>query len=141
MLTTKVPVNARVLYRILTEKSRLGFGQYADATVGYILSVDEDYMVWLYCCNPQISLHKDILDRLGLPQIPKPGTDEELLKEYKKRVRSQYTEEEQLHHRFRIAQVNKKRAKGMVAEAHRAERYSKGQLQAINHGHGNPKHF
>lgn len=137
--TNKLPPNCRPLYRILTEKSKLGFGKYADFFVGDILKIDEPYIVWLYCSHPQISLHKDILDSLGLPQIQKPGVDDEVRKEWNRKRASQYTREEKENYHYHLYRKNKRKAISKMIQVRKETNYSKGQLQAINQGHGNPK--
>jgi len=139
VVTGKLPPNCRPLYRILTEKSKLGFGKYADFFVGDILKIDEQYIVWLYCSNPQISLHKDILDRLGLPQIQKPGVDDDVRKEWNRNKASQYTREQQEHYHYHLYRKRKKKAICKMLQGQSESHYSKEQLKAINQGHGNPK--
>lgn len=134
--TDKLPQNSRPLYRICTKKSRLAFGKYADLTVGDALKIDEDYIVWLYFCKPDFSLHRDILDELGIIPIEKPGTDEAALKEYRWKKSQQFTEEQRMHGYFKKRNLLKRRAIGRLMAAKDAARMTKGQLQSLNHGHG-----
>lgn len=141
LTTDKLPAGSRPLYRILTEKSPLNFGKYADFKLGDVLKINEEYVVWLYAMTPQISLHRDILERLGLPAIKKPGTDEQVLKDWKRREREKYTEKEQLHGRYAMLRKIKRQKVARLMEAKQAGSFTKGQLQAINHGHGANKGY
>ena len=42
----ELPQNSRALYRICTKKSVIGFGKYADLTVGDVLKIDKQYIVY-----------------------------------------------------------------------------------------------
>lgn len=131
----QIPANSVALYRICTEKSVLGFGKYADLKVGDILKIDEEYIVWAYASLEKISFHRDILDRLGLPTIPKPGTETKVLFDWRRRRSAKYSEEERMHGAF-IKKIGKKReAKAKLIRAERSTYRSRGELQAINHGH------
>lgn len=141
LTTDKLPAGSRPLYRILTEKSPLNFGKYADFKLGDVLKINEEYVVWLYAMTPQISLHRDILERLGLPAIKKPGTDEQVLKDWRKRQRAQYTREQQEHGYIIKGRMLKKRKVARMLETKKATTFTKGQLQAINHGHGANKPY
>ena len=134
--TDKLPQNSRPLCRICTKKSRLAFGQYADLTVGDVLKVNEDYIIWLYYCKPDFSLHKDIIEELGLIPIPKPGTDENALHEYRHKIRMQYTDEEALHGWMKKKRLIEKKKVGRMLAVKKATSFTKGQLQSMNHGHG-----
>ena len=136
LVTDKLPANSRPLYRILTEKSPLNFGKYGDLTLGDILKVDEEYCVWMYANMPNISFHQRILDALGLPKINKPGICPQVLYDWKEKREQQYTEEERLHGKFAKARWRKKEAVARLLEAKRKTTFTKGQLQAINHGRG-----
>ena len=52
-MCAKLPEGSRALYRIMTEKSTLGFGKYADLKVGDVIKVDPSYIVFAYynCTN------------------------------------------------------------------------------------------
>jgi len=131
----QLPPNSVALYRILTEKSFLGFGQYRDLTVGDILNLDEDYIVWAYATCDKISLHKSIIERLGIREIPKPGHDVSVLYEYRDKKREGLTDEELLHGRVKLARRIKGRAISRMISVKNATHQSKARLQAINHGH------
>jgi len=133
---SKLPPNAVPLYRILTKKSRLGFGQYEDLTVGDILKVDEQYIVWCYSHFEKISFCEEILTELGVARrIPKPGTDESLLGEWLRARNQQYTAEERFHGRIKKARLRKNKAIANLIRVRNDVNLTKRQLQAINHGH------
>lgn len=135
LTTDKLPAGSRPLYRILTKKSPMNFGKYADLLLSDVLKIDEDYIVYLYATMPTFSLHADILAELGLPKIAKPGADESVYKEWKKVRSQQYTDEQKRNGWLKIQRRNKGRAVAALCESKRATTYTKGQLQAINHGH------
>ena len=141
LVTDKLPANSRPLYRILTEKSPLNFGKYGDLTLGDVLKVDEEYCVWMYANMPNISFHQRILDALGLPKIDKPGICPQVLWDWKKKIEAEYTAEQQRNGRFAKARGKRKEAVARYLEAKRATSFTKGQLQAINHGHGCGKSY
>ena len=139
----QLPAGAVALYRIMTEKSLPGFGKYADLPIGDILKVDPEYVVWLYANYEKLSLKKDIIERLGIREIKKPGTDPEVLKEYQRAQTAQYSREERNHYFMKMAASRKKKAMADYIDAREAAHYTKGELQAINHGHGrgSKKHY
>lgn len=136
---SSLPAGCVVRYRICTEKSILGFGKYADLRVGDIMKVDDKYIPWVYFNKAGISFHADILERYGLPPIEKPGADPDAFYKWDRErwnaVKETLTEEQRMH-----AAMNRKRGKQAAAvarlvRAEKAARYSKAELQAINHGH------
>ncbi|MBR1690578.1 MAG: hypothetical protein IJ713_07605 [Oscillibacter sp.] len=106
-----VPAGCVVRYRICTGKSILGFGKYADLRVG------------------------DILAGLRLPSIEKPGTDPEAFYAWKRKRSEGFTEEERMHGAFIKARGKRAMAVAKLIRAEKETRFTKGQLQAINHGH------
>lgn len=71
----------RILLRRLTEKSVLGFGKFADSTVGHIIGYNQfNYLRWVYYNMSNIDFMPDVLDKLNVPvehRISKPGKDPE----------------------------------------------------------------
>ena len=131
----QLPPNSVAIYRICTEKSLLGFGKYEDLPVGDILKVDEEYIVWVYANCEKVSFKKEILDALGVRQIQKPGIDPDILREWKRKQSEQFTEEERKHGAYAKYWGRKRAAKANLARVERSVRRTKGELQAINHGH------
>lgn len=130
-----LPENARALYRIMADKSRLGFGKYSDMTVRDVIKIDPPYLAWAYYCLANVSLKPEILEELGLEPIAKPGTDEARLKAWKRKRSEGYTEEERLHGYYKIYRKQRSKAIGGYLRVRNATSFSKAQLQAINHGH------
>lgn len=130
-----VPAGCVVRYRICTGKSILGFGKYADLRVGDIMKVDEEYVAWVYFNKAGISFHADILAGLGLPSIEKPGTDPKAFYTWKRKRSEGFTEEERMHGAFIRARGRRAQAIAILIRAEKETRFTKGQLQAINHGH------
>lgn len=129
-----LPQGCVARYRIMTERSRMGFGKYADLTVGDVLRLDETYIPFAYYTMGMVSFHDDILDALQMSRIPKPGTDMDAWKRWKTTFYSQMSDEEALRFHRHILSMLKGRA---VSAKVRAERYSNmtaGQRQADNLG-------
>ncbi len=137
----QLPAGAVALYRIMTEKSVPGFGKYADLPVGEILKVDPDYVVWLYATYDKISLKKELIERLGIREIKKPGNDPEVLKEYLRAKSAGYNREERAHYFMKKAKGRRAQDYAKYIRAREAAAFTKGELQAINHGHGSKKHY
>lgn len=81
--------------RKLTEKSLLGFGRFADRTIGQMLSlrVDRIYLRWVYYNSSKITFMDNILDDLKIyPEfrIEKPGTSEEMFEKLKQKLYQEY---------------------------------------------------
>lgn len=132
-----LPANCRPLYRILTKKSKLGFGKYADLTVGDVMKINPPYLEYLYYCHEQISFCKEIMEELDLEPIAKPGKDEERLKERDRAKSAKYTAEQRMHGWMKIRRTNKKIAILKMLDAEKKANYTKEILQAGNHGHFN----
>lgn len=135
-----LPVNAVPLYRKLAYKSKIGFGKYADVTVESIFAIkQEQYLIWLYYQMSNISFVDEILDRLGIEKISKPGKSDELYKKYRQQrfidKRSKMTKEEYMHYRWAQKCADKRIDLARLKQKERELHQTKGQLQQINHGH------
>lgn len=127
-----LPQGCTARYRIMTERSRMGFGKYADLTVGDVLRLDETYIPFAYYTCGMVSFCDDILDALQLTRIPKPGTDPEAWRRWKQDFFAQMSDEEAMRFHAHLKSMLKARA---VSAKCRAERYSNmtaGQRQAYN---------
>ena len=135
----KIPTNAVVKYRILTEKSVPDYGKYADLPISEIIKVDPNYVPWLYFNTEKISLCKELKERFNLPDIPKPGTDKEAYFRWldERRDTENLTPEQKQKIRWSKYNGKKKYAKAKLIRAKKETYLSKSQLQAINHGHYN----
>ena len=125
--------NDVVTLRVLTEKSKLGFGKHMDLTIVDILKVDPTYVAWIYCNHPSISFHKDILNKLQLEDIQKPGMDKEYFYNWRNAyaIRT-YSKEERMHFAVKKRAIEKRKAYASLSKAIRDEYKTKGQLQAMN---------
>ena len=135
-----LPPNSVALYRILTEKSVVGFGKYADMTIHDVLCVDEEYVVWLYAAKEKISLCRALKERFGLPDIPKPGVNMQVFYDYKDRISAQFTAEERMHGAFKKKMGKRAEARAILCDVKRQVTFTKGELQSMNHGHGKIRH-
>ena len=130
-----LPENAVTTLRVLTRKSRLGFGKHADKTVADILICQPTYIPWAYYRLPAISFSDDILDEADIIRIQKPGTDEETYRRYLRDRSARYTQDERNHYFWKKQRTAKKVAGARLIRSIRLESYSKAELQSINHGH------
>lgn len=134
-----LPPGSRVLYRVLSEKSRIDFGKHAGLLVGDILAVDETYIPFLYYNFSNLSFRKDILEALEVTPIPKPGTNPEMWKQWKSKHYFEeiegLSEQEKIIRKKRLARIRRGRDLEKAISRRNAESLSPGQLQAINHGH------
>ena len=131
----QIPANSRCLYRIMTEKSIIGFGKYGDMRIGDILKVDPTYIAWAYYNCPMVSFKDDILETLGCEKISKPGISEETWKNWKRKQWEEGLSKEEIDAkllRFRMA--GKRVHKARLIQAIQDTAFTKGQLQAMNQG-------
>lgn len=121
--------------RVLTRKSKLGFGRYSDWTVSDMLIYKPSYIPWAYYCVSGISFCEDILQQCGINnRIEKPGRDESAFRAYQKEKTDMFSKDERDHHFWRISQVKKKKARAALTRAITNTSFTKGELQSINHG-------
>lgn len=138
-----------ITLRVLTRKSKLGFGKYADTPVGVLLNRKQHrYLRSIYYTWEAITFQDDILDEIGVVwKIDKPGCDKSLIEKtnaLKEKRRSGHMmsleegspEREKLMHEIVRRRSDKRhndnRDRGV---ARRSERLTKGIMQAANHGH------
>lgn len=121
--------------RVLTRKSKLGFGRFHDWTVADMLIRNPSYIAWAYYCVPGISFCEEILQELKIEdRIQKPGKDEAAFREYQKAVTKTFTKEERDHHFWAGAKIRKRKARAALAREITKTSFTKGELQAINNG-------
>lgn len=124
-----------VLKRILTEKSKLGFGEFADVTIRSIINARYNYVGWVYYNCKIIDFDAAIKSELDLIEISKPGIAPGMYDAWMKRYGQRFTLEERMHG----AAINKAKARGAararLADANRSTNPSRRILQSINHGH------
>ena len=138
-MCAKLPEGSRALYRIMTEKSTLGFGKYADLKVGDVIKVDPSYIVFAYYKLSNVSFSKQILEQLNIKPIDKPGTSEKGLLEWKRERDKQFTPEERRIRWMHFCVRGKKVSIAKLCQVQRSTHLTKGELMAINHGHGRTK--
>ena len=129
-----LPQGCTVRYRIMTERSRMGFGKYADLTVGDVLRLDESYIAWAYYNASMVSFCDEILDALQLSRIDKPGTDPDAYKRWVHNFFEAMSDEEVMLFRLKLRRIHRAQAVSAKARAERYTSMSKGQLQARNLG-------
>lgn len=125
------------LLRTLTVKSTMGFGIYKELKVGEVINLNKkQYLRWCYYNLSNITFTEDILIQLGITEeyrIEKPGKNVEhgvLLDEL---IFSMYSDKAQ----EAIGKATEKRrsAKRKKNKLFDKIRFSKGNLQRLNHGH------
>lgn len=124
-----------VRLRILTEKSKIGFGVHSDLKVEDLINIKKRwYLRWLYFNFSAISFIDDILDKILITpkyRIEKPGTDRELGSKL-----SQELINRGLGDKI-YGKWSNKRRKGRLLRYYIRERklHIKGNLQYVNQGH------
>ena len=129
-----IPSNAVTKLRILTKKSKMGFGKFADMTVSDILIAKKDYIPFVYYNIAPVSFSDDIIDELKMVRIAKPGTNKDIWYAYKKAISDQFTPEQREHGRFKMYQNRKSIGRAALARAIKAEDSSRGARQTKNQG-------
>lgn len=113
------------LKRILTEKSKLGFGKYKDSTVQQLIDRRQKLrLISPYYTLTSIDYTESVLNTLGITQeyrISKPGKDKVM------------------YYKFLNENGYEKPRRGLEEGANIMKRfskpYSKASLQGVNHGH------
>ncbi|MFN9112092.1 MAG: hypothetical protein ACK5XN_18660 [Bacteroidota bacterium] len=125
-----------VLLRKLTEKSTLKFGIYSDIPIYNLLDLKRySYLRWVYYNSSNITFLDSILKEIGITEeyyIDKPGKNTELgikLNDIKKSKMS-FKAKKHYEKVDRCNKKDKKLSKTIVNNF----KYSKGSLQARNHG-------
>lgn len=124
------------LLRKLSRKSTLKFGMYSDNTVQELLTFKRfNYLRWVYFNQDKITFMDDILDELSITEhyrIKKPGKCPEKYREL--------YEEKKAKISGKLKMITKKiknknnRIKLAKFEGSEAKVYTKGRMQAKNHG-------
>jgi hypothetical protein len=123
--------------RTLAEKSILGFGKYADMSVGQILTLKHTrYLRWCYYHCSMISFHVDILDKVSIFEqnyITKPGVDPEMYKVVNDRVMGSIGGlQKHVINKTNRARIKEQNKRNYMADQ---RKFSKGNMQSKNHGH------
>ena len=125
-----------ITLRVLTNKSKLGFGKYQDMTIADILKINKEYVIWVYYNVSGISFNEELLSQLEInPRIEKPGVDKNAFFKCKRQYSmAHYSKEQRMHYGACKKAIAKRHKKAVLCKAIQAEHYSKGQLQAMNLG-------
>jgi hypothetical protein len=125
-----------VLLRKLTEKSTLKFGIYADVPIHNLLDLKKySYLRWIYYNSSNITFLDSILKEIGITEeyyIDKPGKNIELGIELNdiKKSKMFFKSKQHIKKIFKCSKISKKMSKTAANNM----KYSKGSLQAKNHG-------
>jgi hypothetical protein len=121
--------------RILTEKSTLSFGQYADMSVGNLLALQKStYLRWVYYNCSTISFTPDVLNQIFIypdERIEKPGKDELKGIEVDKRCKA-HLDFRASEHMMKKIKYHQKTRRILIRRTHELK-YS--ELTALNRGH------
>ncbi len=125
--------------RILTARSKLGFGKWHDLRISHILLLDGGigYLRWCYFKIANISFADDVLGELYLSEstkIAKPGViSDEKWDEYGKYISDNTSEPEK---KSRAKKIHKEHIRSLVYnKKFQAKILSKDYLRRKNHGH------
>jgi hypothetical protein len=130
-----IPQNAVTKLRIMTRKSKFSFGKFKDETVENVLKLHKAYIAFCYYSIESISFADDILDELKIARIPKPGKDEEALREHQREVSKQYTREERFHGWMKRKNIMRKMDYAQKTQTDHEVFETKGAMQRRNQGH------
>jgi len=123
-----------VLFRKLTRKSILKFGEYKDVSVQQIINLGRmPYLRWIYYNIATITFTDDVLEDIFIHEedrIPKPGTSSELHHIINKR----YADKMGLYLTKSVESKRKRRKLQKLIQTNYSVNFSKRQLQAINQG-------
>ena len=122
-----------VLMRTLTFKSVLWSGKHTDLSVQQIIDVAGiGYLVWLYYSNEKINFVDEILKKIQITddlKIPKPGKNDQMKREWKKKNLTDAMRIDNFHKKNRIAKFRSR-----SNDRYNNFNHSKGALKAKNHG-------
>jgi len=123
--------------RIMTRKSIIGFGKFADMRIGDILKVEPKWLIWAYGKYENITFTDDILEELCCRTIEKPGKDENIVREWLAAKLDEMTPDERKLFWIKHSRGEKKSriAKAIAANFNEGKLHNRGYLQAANHGH------
>lgn len=102
--------NAVLRFRVMTEKSKIGFGKYKDFTVHDVIVVEPMYIAYLYYSFEMVSFCQDILTAMNIVPIDKPGVDKDMLAAWNKEYRRQHDDIQKKHHRYAVARRVRRKA-------------------------------
>lgn len=134
-----------VTHRILTMKSVLKVGQYPTCTVAEVLAADCATKIReLYYTIQEIDFTDEVKEAAGIfVSIPKPGVSVDAWNENKRRVSAAkfdaMTDLERIKYWASKRRMQRAKRASYTKGNILAQSPSKGQLQAINHGHLNWK--
>ena len=126
-----------VLLRKLTEKSQLGFGMYADASISNLLDLYKfGYLRWVYFNSSNITFMDNILEIIKIPldyRIVKPGVDREKGIALEQEFKDNRSFKTIAHCKKVSAAINKEKKSKILYAIGKSN--SKGNLIRKNHGH------
>lgn len=123
------------LLRVMTAKSKWGFGKYRDLTIGDIIKYDPAYVAWMYYTVETVSFCQEVMEEMDMTPIDKPGTSAEALKEWKKRRSEKYTWEQRIHGMAKLKAINKTNRVYKMREMVKGNYQSKASAAWYNQGH------
>lgn len=131
-------MEGRILKRTLTERSTLGFGEFAGVSIRSIINVKYTYIGWIYYNYEIIDFNDDIKRELRLIEIPKPGIAPKVYADWIRKYGEKLTDEEKMHGVAKKRAGAARAAKVRLAAAEYAGSLSKRVLQGINQGRIKP---
>lgn len=122
------------LLRIMTRKSLMKFGEFADYTVDQLFSLErKSYLRWVYYNCANISFNQEVLEMLNIEdmQIDKPGKDVRTYNAVHEFFQHFISWKAKRHYQMR----NNKVAKSNIMNLNNQPYNRKSYLQSKNHGH------
>lgn len=127
--------------RILTLKSKFGFGKYPDETIGRLIECDRDaYVRFAYYNFEEIDFTQEVKNEAKIYlSIEKPGISPDTGRANERKVWAQ--QKDMLGEtKYMALCAQKMKTKRILEKAQnhiaRLDGMSKGRLQQVNHGHG-----
>lgn len=138
-MSNPVNVTIKKTLVVMNENSKIGFGVFADQTVGDLLLQKKTRRLrWLYYNVAHIDFTDEIKEKIGLKHtIDKPGVNKEMHElnnaEVERNVKGLLKLKIKMHvsKTLRIEEMERRKA--------RAKEFTKGKMQWANHGHGRLK--
>lgn len=124
--------------RILTRKSFMGFGKYADIRVGEVIDNfrRKNYLRWCYFNCSNISFNEDLLDELDIAEpwrIEKPGKNPDMYDDVHDCLCNYNLSANRKRHNERVVRKTNA-AKMYKLKSYENHTNSRAYLQRINHG-------
>ena len=128
-------INSSTTKRILTLKSKLGFGKYADVTISDIIKINKcDYLRWVYFNYNGIDFLPEVLNVIHIPleyRLVKPDKNPDILTEVNLKADEK--------HKYRYDKekiVDKDLEKIKMCKKKKKKKFFESKISLMNKNHG-----